>query len=661
MTFEGPETDAADAEGGAAPSRRVSDLLFFSMSGSFISFVLHASFFATLSTIVIDMSTEPAMPAIDMRVEKPKPPEEPEEVIPYELADPNDTDYELREVVNAKSVGQSITTNPRPESAPTPPTEELVVDEFRNAVYDIPEGLEIDKQLVVKGHLGEGLVQIESAMDRITSEIAQNLQERKVLVVWMIDGSASLTQQRQAIAKRLKRVYGELDALENIGQLPRRKQPILTGVVAFGNKTEFMTREPTDKFDEVLEAFNAVPTDPSGVENVFTAVGQVMNLWKKYRANNGRRIMLIVVTDEAGDDFGPPLEKSIKVCRRNGAKAYVVGPSAVFGKRNGHIPYVAPEDGKTYQLPIALGPETAMMENVTLPFWYGGSQLQYLSSGFAPYALARLVHETGGTYFMTDMTTMTGFSPQGVFDHAKLSPFLPDYRYGSREEFLAMVKRYPLRLAVIRGARAGEEFIVEGTPTLELRVTPANFRNACSQAQQQVARSQLMLDNILMAFPKGLDKELPLESSLRWRMAFCLSYGRLLAQKVRCLEYNLACAHLKGAKTEQDVRTKSNHWIFRPDETIRFAVSYKGMAKKANELLERVVEEAPGTPWAALASRELRDPLGIRIEERFIPPPTPQQLAAAAARNRVLFAPENRPRQPPPSPKPKPKPKLPKF
>ena len=57
-----------------------------------------------------------------------------------------------------------------------------------------------------------------------------------------------------------------------------------------------------------------------------------------------------------------------------------------------------------------------MAENVSLPFWFDGPQYEYLSSGFAPYALARLVSETGGIYFLTNMTTMANLTPIGKFD-----------------------------------------------------------------------------------------------------------------------------------------------------------------------------------------------------------------------------------------------------
>ncbi|MBW3542332.1 MAG: VWA domain-containing protein [Planctomycetes bacterium] len=632
------------------------------LGGTLASVVLHVWLIATLSGIT---RSEPDLlepPPLEGRVvqDAEAQPDEELEQVEYELTNPDDRELEVRKVVNAASVGLSQTKQPELREAPKPI--ELLATEARRPAYDIPEGLQIDESLVVKGTTGEAMVHIESALDRVTWEIARNLQERKVLVVWMLDASDSLKQQRAAVSKRLRRIYGELDALESVEQIPRLDRPLLSGVVAYGLQTAFLTDEPTDDFDTVREAFANAPSDPSGRENVFSAVEQVVDRWSKYRTQNGRRIMLIVVTDESGDDFAMH-EPAIARCRRYGAKAYVIGPAAVFGRREGYVPYVAPENGQTYQLPVDLGPETAMYDLVDLPFWYDGPQLKYLSSGFAPYALARLVKETGGVYFTTNMTTMAGLTPTGVFDSGVLKPFEPDYTYGTPAEYLAELQRFPLRMSVINAARLSRQNPAEGTPQLALAVTPQNFRQVATEAQKTVARSQFMVENILSAFPQGIEKQLEREPSPRWRVTFLLSYGRLLAQRVRCLEYNYALAELKGTRAEEDIRTKSNRWRFRPAQTLNYYGGGKRYAVQAEEFLQRVIDEAPATPWAVLAAREIKDGFGIKVEERFVPPPTPRPPAAAAPANnqpRLLLAQEPRPQRQAPQPKPVP-PKLPNL
>lgn len=635
------------------------------VAGTVVSLLLHAWVVFNLSGLFIDPHDSPPVPpTIETVMNEPVELEELEEQIDYELANPDERELEVREVINSTSVGIAQNDNPEPQAPPTP---ELLrpPTELQQAAYDIPEGIEIDDRIVVKGTVGEAIVQLESALDLVTWEIANNLKERKVLVVWMLDASGSLAGQRKLVKKRLKRIYGELEALERIGQLPMRDQPLLSAVVSYGLKTTYLTKSPTDQFSEIEKAFAALKPDESGKENVFTAFYQVMGMWGHYRNKQGRQIMLVAITDEAGDDHGAPLEAAIARCRRKGAKAYVIGPSAPFGARLGYVPYVAPENGKTYQLPVDLGPDAAIPSLVRLPFWFSGPQYDRppLSSGFAPYALARLVTETGGIYFMSNMTTMAGLAPLGSYDAAAMRPFEPDYSYASPADCLKSIANRPLRMAVYNASMASRQFRANSTPRLDIRVTPGNFKQVASDAQKSVAESMLMIEQILQAFPRGIEQAYASELSPRWRVAFALAYGRLLAQKVRCMEYNYACAQLKNDLTPQDVGSTSNHWIFRPDDKLNYAAPLKKTAQQATEWLEKVVHEAPGTPFAVMAARELKDPLGLRVIQRFVPPVQRRPgrpRAAAPNRPRVIFAKKKNTPPPRPAPPPKP-PRLPKL
>ena len=631
-----------------------------------LSILFHLWLLATLADVSFELRPKLADEPIESDFTALPPREEPIDfnaVEPqYELANPSDREMEVRKSMNAVSLGQEIAQNPRMETAPTALLD-LNVEGLRPPMYDIPQGINLSEKMVVHGTTGEGLVQIESALDRVTWEIAQNLQERKVLVVWLIDASGSLGPQRLVLQRRLKRIYGELNALEQTEQIPRQEQPILSGVVTFGSKTLFMTKEPTAKFEEVLNAVRTAPTDESGIENVFAAVNQVMDNWSKYRTDNGRRILLVTVTDEAGDDHGPTMELAITKCQRYGAKGYVIGPASPFGRRKGLVPYVAKENGQTYQIPVDLGPETVVVENVDLPFWYEGPQYTYLSSGYGPYALSRLVRETGGVYFLTNMTTNAGLSTVGEFDPGLMKAFEPDYKYSSPDQFLKDMIKHPLRAAVVGAAEYSQttNLRAQGTPQMEFRVQPGNFRQNFTDAQRSAAISSLAVDNILARMPPNVDKLYASEPSARWRLAFSLNYGRLLAQKIRAFEYNSALAQLKTGYAEADIQSKVNHFIFRPSRELTYAPSLRKQVGVAEAHLQRVISEAPGTPWAVMAARELRDGFGIKLIERFIPPAPPApKNKEAKAKPAPKFANEQQKVATKPTPKPVP-PVLPKL
>lgn len=586
----------------------------------------------------------------------PEPFDEPRE---FELANPDEWELEVQKAINARSVGVELVEQAPLESAPVLVTDmELNPNLHLLPHFDISQGVEVSKTFSVPGTTGEAFVQIETALDRVTWEIARNLQEKKLLVVWLIDASGSLGPQRDIVAQRFRRIYGELNALEAAEQIPKADLPLISGVVAFGAQTTFLTKEPTDKFHDVLAALKAVPIDKSGVENVFTAVCQVMDRWEKYRTEQHRRVLLIAITDEAGDDYGIPLEMAITKCQHFGAKGYIIGPAAPFGKRKGHVPYVAKENGRTYQIPVDLGPETVVVENVELPFWYDGPQHTYLSSGFGPYALTRWVKETGGVYFMTNMTTMSGLSTTGAFDSALMKAYEPDYRFGSPNQFLRDLSKHPLRAAVVSAAEFSQTTAIkaEGTPQMEFRLQPNNFRQSFADAQKSAAISSFAVESILSRMPPQVEKYYPSEPSLRWRLAFDLNYGRLLAQRVRSMEYNAALAQMKSSYTDDDIRKRVNQVILRPDRELNYATNMSKFARVAEERLRRVLNDAPGTPWAMLAARELKDGLGLKATERFIPPP-PAAPAAKPDTKKTKSGPKILPQPTPKTPqKPEPKP-----
>ncbi|MDP1799553.1 MAG: vWA domain-containing protein, partial [Planctomycetaceae bacterium] len=538
-------------------------------AGIGLSVLLHVWLLGTLGGMLMEGRRPYQSVVVDTVFDEVVAPLKETEPIKYELANPGDEEKPQATSMNAASIGRMLSDIPKQEAAPIALPDYVGTLPSR-PMYDIPEGMRVSEKIVVQGTTGEGMIQLEGALDRITWEVSKHLQEKRVLLVWLIDASGSLNKQREAVAKRMKRIYGELNALEQQEQFARQDRPILTGVVSFGQQTNFLTKEPTDNFTEIVDAVTNAPNDPSGVENVFGAVTQVIDRWHKYRIDHGRRILIVTVTDEAGDDHGSPLDLAIAKCRRYGAVAYVLGPASPFGKRRGYVPYVAPEDRKTYQLPVDLGPESVVVENVDIPFWYDGPQYENLSSGFGPYAMSRLVKETGGVYFTTQMTTMAGLATVGTYDPHLMKAFEPDYGYGSQQDFLIDMAKHPIRGAVFAMAQYSQTTSLKanGTPQMSFRLQPNNFRAVLSEAQKSAAVSGLAIDSILAHMPPNAEKAYDSESSLRWRLAFSLNYGRLLAQKIRSLEYNTALATLKGSLAEADISSSVNQLIFRPDREV---------------------------------------------------------------------------------------------
>ena len=249
--------------------------------------------------------------------------------------------------------------------------------------------------------------------------------------------------------------------------------------------------------------------------------------------------MVIVVTDEVGDDE-THLEEAIDVAGKAKVPVYVLGSQAIFGRVEGFMDYTDPKTKQTYHnLPVRQGPESVMLEQIRLPFWYDGPQYDMLDSGFGPYALSRLAGATGGIYFVTRL----GQQPDGVRPgrDARVQARLGQPRASTRPT----VAKQPDPPG---GPRGGADHPAEPAgPALAAasrRPTGPSSRRRWPRARRSppgpptpsTRRSSRSCRVAKLPRPRDLA---PLAGALR------PDPGRLLAMKIRCYEYNWACAKMK--------------------------------------------------------------------------------------------------------------------
>jgi len=338
----------------------------------------------------------------------------------------------------------------------------------------------------------------------------------------------------------------------------------------------------------------------------------------------------------------------------------VVGPSAMLSRKMGTHVFRDPSSGKVFLLPIERGPDSATSQRLHLPYWYatslpawaaamappgsaglppwyGGPQLERLSSGFGPYALTRLALATGGTYTVFDAP-----ADRGPFRLETMRPYRPDYR---RSSFVTDdTHRHPLRQAILDvvalshdtdglGPPAPAFFSAgptrPGGPRMTIYYPSARFHTRLrGEMKRQRTRAKEALetvDGLLVRFgPDGMEEEYQQETSPRWRAWYDLTRGRLLAASVRYAEYEVLADLLTRRGS---LATETNHMVLGPSQNLRGADDVQDRAAEALRLLHRCVETNPQTPWAYLAQRELDHPLGIDIRQVVLPPP----VAAPAA------------------------------
>lgn len=603
-----------------------------------VSFVVHLGLFLALALIPWVYEKRQVSLVIDMPSEEEQADELllPEDVQfseqPAEQVGANSVNGEEVALSQAPTVSDIYSEIPSPvEMTPTEDHSTVTV----NVIFDQPVGLTHNANLAVKGAMGQGETGAVGAVDRITQEILRSLEERKTLVVWLFDQTASLRKQRKAIHDRLDKIYEELGVLEaaNNPAFARHKdKPLLASVISFGEKVTLYTKEPTDNLAEIKKAIVDMPDDNSGVERVFTAVGMAAEKYKFYRIPDEdtrepeRNVMIIAFTDEAGSDE-LEMEKTVKTCRRYEMPVYVVGVPAPFGRRVTMVKWVDPDpnfDQSPQWGKVEQGPESLVPEGINLNF--SGSKMEDapIDSGFGPFALTRLCYETGGIYFAVhpnrnvtrrvtrNETEEFSAHMEHFFDPEVMRKYRPDYV--SPDEYKRRVTSNKARMALIEAARQSWVTPME-SPTLRfVKRSDPELANLLTEAQKDAAKVEPKIESLYGILKLGeADREK--ESSLRWQAGFDLAMGRVLAVKVRTESYNAMLAAAKrGLKFKDE---KNNTWVLEPSDEISVGSQLEKLGERARMYLNRVVTEHPGTPWAMLAERELKDKIGWTWKEEF--------------------------------------------
>ena len=531
-------------------------------------------------------------------------------------------------------------------------------------------------QIAVHGVAGQATQGTKGAIDRITQEILLSLEERKTLVVWMFDQSASLLRQREEILSRFDNVYDELHRLQSDGAEAFDKHddvPLLTQVVAFGSGSGLMMKQPGYDVEEIKQAVRAIQVDESGTENVFGAVAKTCRTYKKMCQANRltgqreRNVMIVILSDECGDDI-ENLDQAVDLCRQGQIRVYTIGIPAPFGRENTWVRWVDPDPDFSNEVqwaPVRQGPETFLPERINLNYSRNIEEEELIDSGFGPYGLTRLSYQSGGMYFTVhpnrkingqrvprwETSTYSAHLTR-FFDPAIMRPYRPDYV--SAAQYVGQARLNKARESLLKAAQQSR---VQPLTPPELRfekLDEAAFVNSVSQAQRAAAVLEPRINRLHEILAAG-EKDREREVSLRWKAGFDLAMGRVLAVRIRAESYNSMLAMAKTSLKFEN--PENNTWILEPANEISTGSQAQKLADRARFYLQRVVDEHPGTPWAMLAEAELRTPIGWKWTESFTQPPQPRP-PQVNNNNNNNNPPPRQPRPRPPQKKLRPPPKL---
>ncbi len=179
------------------------------------------------------------------------------------------------------------------------------------------------------------------------------------------------------------------------------------------------------------------------------------------------------------------------------------------------------------------------------------------------------------------------------------------------------------------------------------RTDDAQFARSLSFAQRSAAKLEPKIEELVTVLRQG-ERDRDKVTTPRWQAGYDLAMGRSLAVKVRTEGYNAMLALAK-----QGLKFKDSHddtWELRPTDSVTVNSALEKDATDAKKYLNRVASDNKGTPWAMVAERELRDPLGWEWHESFTDV-SGRIAQARAGRNRQRPqrpATPSKPRRPPP-------------
>jgi hypothetical protein len=458
-------------------------------------------------------------------------------------------------------------------------------------------------------------VGIGEALDQIAREILLLLERGPVTVVWLFDESISMKDDQQAIKDKFTRVGAELR--KNLGDEKIAQQALLHAVVGFGEQVHFNLGKPTADLDEVATAINRLGVDPSGVENTCQAILAVVN---RYGPQGGkdrdRRVMIVLATDESGDDGVEYLEAARSAAVRARVPIYVIGRQSMFGKKSVVLPFKDELTGDMYYPTIDRGPESAEYECLQYDGLHGRWDEQ--PAGFAPFELGRLTRDTGGIYFLLpNEENLRAVRREKAYS----SPMLKEYAPGAegRAAYVQTILKSPLRRGLMD--------VIENTKGFGFRHRYPVAPDALAQAITEEFPKVTLQLNALIALEKGvrnLAEAREHEPNRRWQAHYDLMLAQIVAYQIQAYEYR-ACLKEMMRKLQAGQLRPSKRPV--PDQLvveweINHAPDYRApkaetekVRVEATRLLKLVIERHAGTPWADLAQDELDRGFGCRLDE----------------------------------------------
>ncbi|MBA2113007.1 vWA domain-containing protein [Bremerella alba] len=447
---------------------------------------------------------------------------------------------------------------------------------------------------------------VEENVERLRTEIASSIDFAPTLIVWVVDSTLSASEMRGSWANAAKKLYTDFQT----NGLPDGKsaESLSTAIVSFGEKTNFVLEQPTTDFSQVIGKLSAIEVDNSGKESTFETISQVLDKYGPIKQQQARELMVVIVTDEAGDDW-QQVDAVVEKANATGVRIYAIGVPAPMGRM---MAEVAPQESRADGMPAMLqGPETRYSQRVDMKFNSGGFGGDDVDSGYGPFGLTYLAYQTRGSFLLSRLRSAAWPGSAIRFEDEVMRKYPPQYLTDA--QYQAKLAENKALAALHRAASQGEVEAMTYPASQFVVEDEARLKNALDGAQRTAARLEPLVNAIYDPLADG-EKDRDKITDKRWQASYDLALGRAAAVKARVDGYNQMLAILKGGRKFED--PSHNTWNLEPADTLEEAGSRLEKTRlQAKEYLERVIKEHPDTPWAYFAEKELEAPIGWKWVE----------------------------------------------
>ncbi len=484
----------------------------------------------------------------------------------------------------------------------------------------------------VTGEVGAVVDGYGTAMSRISKELIRIMREEKILVVWLFDESGSMKDDQKEIGDNFNKIYGELGiAAKQEAKTRARDQTLLTAILSYGAAVHVHTAKPTNDLKEIQDAINKIPTDETGLENMCQTISATIDKYAVMSRKTKRRLCVVVVTDESGDD-GRAVEEVITRAKRSKTPLYILGRESVFGYPYARQIWRDPVYNLPFWIQINRGPETAFPESLQYDGLHG--RWDAFSAGFGPYEQVRIARETGGIFFV-----LPGKEQKLAGAGSNLER---QFRFQDMKEYQPLLlsrRDYDASRSASKFRNAIWKVIVTMNPHLDKQLNvrelyyPLKKKEFYETGSKEVPKA-IRAMGLLQKSVDILESIKPLraqEKSPRWRAAYDLTLAQCLAYRVRLFQFCLAMdQHAKNMPVPKKKNTNVWHVTrvkkMLPPDPVQVKLTKVSVEqldqqlKKAEAQYKLVLKEHPGTPWAQRANYEMGQGFGMAFAEGFRDP-----------------------------------------